>query len=217
MKLNDIPAVDRILKKEYIRHNAPIIELEKARTNDPFKILVATILSARTKDQTTAEASRRLFKRVKTPKDLKKVPLKDIEKLIFPVGFYKTKAQHLKELPGVLDKLFNGVIPKTIEELCQLPGVGRKTANLVTAVAFDRPGICVDVHVHRISNRLGLVKTKTPFDTEMKLRKILPVKYWKTWNTYLVSHGQTICKPINPDCSACPIREYCNRIGITAA
>lgn len=212
--LKKISAINRILKREYKTHYAPVIELEKARTKDPFKILIATILSARTKDLTTADACRRLFKIVKTPADLKKASLAKITKLIFPVGFYKTKAKHLKELPVVLDELFDGIIPGTIDNLCRLPGVGRKTANLVVAVAFDTPAICVDVHVHRISNRLGLVRTKDPHETEMALRKILPVKYWKAWNTYIVSYGQTVCKPIKPNCDACVIRKYCDRVGV---
>ena len=135
--------------------------------------------------------------------------MEQIEKLIYPVGFYHDKARHLKELPKVLKEKFGGVLPNTVEELCELPGVGRKTANLTVAVGFDLPAICVDVHVHRITNRLGLIKTKTPFETEMTLRKILPVKYWKTWNSHLVSFGQSRCAPRNPDCAGCPIARYC--------
>jgi endonuclease III len=190
------------------------VDLIKARTGDPFKILVATILSARTKDETTSDVSRRLFKVVRKPSDLRRMSVKKLEKLIFPIGFYRTKAKHLKQLPVVLDRLFNGTIPSTIDDLCKLPGVGRKTANLVVVMAFDRPAICVDVHVHRICNRLGLLKTKTPFETEMKLRKALPRKYWKTWNSILVSYGQTLCRPINPMCDKCSIYRYCSRIGV---
>ena len=215
MKISDIPAVNRILKREYARHEAPVVELTKARTDDPFQILVTTILSARTKDDTTAAVSARLFKMVKKPHDFDRLTLKQLEKLIFPIGFYHTKARRLKALAGELDRLFGGRIPETIEELVELPGVGRKVANLVRAVAFDKPAVCVDVHVHRICNRLGLIRTKDPFATEMALRNILPVRYWITWNSYLVSFGQTLCTPVGPRCSICPIHRYCSRVGVT--
>ena len=213
MTEKDIPAVDRALKKEFAAHASPIIELIEAQTHDPFCVLVGTILSARTKDQCTSGAVRRLFSRARgaffAPEDLERLSQKEIEKLIYPVGFYRDKARHLKELPRVLKEKFGGVLPNTVEELCELPGVGRKTANLTVAVGFDLPAICVDVHVHRICNRLALVNTKTPFDTEMALRKTLPVKYWKTWNSHLVSFGQTRCGPVRPKCDGCPIRRYC--------
>jgi endonuclease III len=214
MNISDIFAINRILSIEYNKRHAPIVELVKAQTDDPFKILIATILSARTKDETTAFAVSKLFKVVKKMEDLQKIPIKKLEKLIFPVGFYHTKARHLKLLPDAVEQKFGGKIPQTVEELCELPGVGRKTANLVVAVAFDKPAICVDVHVHRICNRLGLLKTKTPFDTEMTLRKILPKRIWKTWNSRLVSYGQTVCSPISPKCSICVIYKYCKRIGV---
>jgi endonuclease III len=157
---------------------------------------------------------RRLFAEAKgarfAPEDLERLSEKAIEKLIFPVGFYHDKARHLKALPKVLKERFGGVLPNTVEELCELPGVGRKTANLTVAVGFDLPAICVDVHVHRICNRLGLIKTKTPLETEMTLRRILPVRYWKTWNSHLVSFGQTRCAPLRPKCGGCPISRYCN-------
>ena len=210
MTIGNIAAVDRALKREFREHSAPIIELIEAQTHDPFAVLVGTILSARTKDACTAGAVRRLFAAGgNTAKGLEAMTEKKIEKLIYPVGFYHEKAKHLKELPRVLARKFGGALPKTVEELCELPGVGRKTANLTVAVGFDLPAICVDVHVHRICNRLGLVKTKTPLETEMTLRKILPVKYWKTWNSHLVSFGQTRCGPIRPRCEGCPIRKYC--------
>ena len=212
MTPQDIPAVNRLLKKEFKAHDAPIIELIQAQTHDPFCVLVGTILSARTKDACTAGAVRRLFAEMggtATPDALERIPVPQLEKLIFPVGFYRDKARHLHALPGVLREKFGGALPNTVEELCELPGVGRKTANLTVAVGFDLPAICVDVHVHRITNRLGLVRTKTPFDTEMALREILPVRYWKTWNSHLVSFGQTRCHPRNPDCAGCPIAPYC--------
>lgn len=217
MTVKDIPAVDRLLGKEFVAHPSPIIELIEAQTKDPFCVLVGTILSARTKDQCTSGAVKRLFAEkagaVFAPEDLDRLPQKRIEKLIFPVGFFRDKARHLKELPKVLREKFGGVLPNTVEELCELPGVGRKTANLTVAVGFDLPAICVDVHVHRICNRLGLIETKTPFETEMTLRRILPVKYWKTWNSHLVSFGQTRCAPLRPKCDGCPIRRYCNACG----
>ena len=220
MTIKDIAAVDKALKKEFKAHSAPIIELIEAQTHDPFCVLVGTILSARTKDACTAGAVKRLFaasKKVEkrnpfrfTPDDLRRLTVRQIEKLIFPVGFYHDKARHLKALPDVLDEKFGGVLPHTVEELCELPGVGRKTANLTVAGGFDLPAICVDVHVHRICNWLKLVKTSKPVETEMALRKILPVKYWKTWNSHLVSFGQTRCDPVRPKCDGCPIAKYCH-------
>ncbi len=213
MTTKDIPAVDRALKREFTAHASPIIELIEAQTHDPFCVLVGTILSARTKDQCTAGAVRRLFATAhgKTfgPGDLERLGEDEIAKLIYPVGFYRDKARHLKALPAVLKEKFSGVLPRTVEELCELPGVGRKTANLTVAVGFDLPAICVDVHVHRICNRLGLIRTKTPLETEMTLRKILPVRYWKTWNSHLVSFGQTRCAPLRPKCDGCPIARFC--------
>ena len=211
----DFAAIDRALKQEFKAHSAPIIELIEAQTHDPFCVLVGTILSSRTKDACTAGAVRRLFAyagEASQPvlmKALEKVPVARLEKIIYPVGFYHDKAKHLKALPKVLKEKFGGVLPKTVEELCELPGVGRKTANLTVAVGFDLSAICVDVHVHRINNWLGIVKTKTPLETEMKLREILPVRYWKTWNSHFVSFGQTRCDPVRPKCEGCPIARFC--------
>ena len=218
MTIKDTPAVDKALKKEFKAHAAPIIELIEAQTHDPFCVLVGTILSARTKDACTAGAVKRLFSaetqrrggKPFRPESLERLSVEEIEKLIYPVGFYHDKARHLKELPKVLKEKFGGVLPHTVEELCELPGVGRKTANLTVAVGFDLPAICVDVHVHRICNWLKLVKTSKPVETEMALRKILPVKYWKTWNSHLVSFGQTRCDPVRPKCDGCPIAKYCH-------
>ena len=218
MTIKDIPAVDKALKKEFKAHAAPIIELIEAQTHDPFCVLVGTILSARTKDACTAGAVKRLFSaetqrrggKPFRPESLERLSVEEIEKLIYPVGFYHDKARHLKELPKVLKEKFGGVLPHTVEELCELPGGGRKTANLTVAVGFDLPAICVDVHVHRICNWLKLVKTSKPVETEMALRKILPVKYWKTWNSHLVSFGQTRCDPVRPKCDGCPIAKYCH-------
>ncbi len=210
----DIAAVHRILKREYARYRMPVVELIEVQTKDPFKVLVATILSSRTRDETTAQAAARLFARVSKMSDLNTIPRKEILELIYPVGFYQNKATFLKKLPDEVDRLFNGRIPDTVEELINLPGVGRKTANLVVAVGFDKPAICVDVHVHRITNRLGYVHTKTPFDTEMALRQRLPVRYWRTLNSYLVSFGQHTCTPQRPRCSECPLKNMCPKIGV---
>ncbi len=210
MTIKEIPAVNRALKREFASNRAPVIDLVAVQTRDPFFVLVGTILSARTKDGCTAAACGRLFPRVKSPADLDAIPRDELEKLIYPVGFFRDKARHLKELPAVLQAKFNGVIPDTVDDLCELPGVGRKTANLVVALGFNKPAICVDVHVHRICNRLGVITTRTPYETEMTLRRILPRRYWITWNSYLVSFGQTRCRPRNPLCGGCPLRSLCD-------
>jgi endonuclease III len=210
----DINAVYRILKKEFAKNRVPVVELIEMQTKDPFKILLATILSARTKDATTAAAAARLFEKAGTPAGLEQLSIREIELLIFPVGFYHDKARHLKQLPGALYTLFGGAIPSTVEELTQLPGVGRKTANLVVAVAFNKPAVCVDIHVHRIFNRLGFLVSRTPLETEMTLRKSFPVKYWTTFNSYFVSFGQHTCFPLNPCCDRCPVYRYCGRVGV---
>lgn len=209
MKVSELRFVVPLLRREFESRRAPIMELVAAQTGDPFAILLGTILSARTKDTCTAGAIRRLLAVADTPEKLAATPLEEIEKLIYPVGFFRMKAQHLKELPGVLAERFGGKLPETVEELCELPGVGRKTANLVVALGFQKPAICVDVHVHRISNRLGLVKTATPFETEMELRRVMPEKYWMTWNSYIVAFGQSRCFPRNPRCEGCPISKWC--------
>ena len=212
--MTDIGKVYDILKKEVINYNVPVVNIIQVQTKDPFKVLITTILSARTKDEVTYLAAKKLFSKIKNIKDLEKISKKDIEKLIYPVGFYTTKAKNLKLLPKILKKEFNNIIPNTVEELIKLPGVGRKTANLVVTIAFDKHAICVDTHVHRIMNRLGYIKTKTPHETEMRLRKKLPKKYSKTINSILVAFGQNTCKPISPFCSKCPVYNECKRINI---
>lgn len=210
----DIDVAYRTLQREFSRHVMPVVDLINVHTRDPFKVLLSTILSARTRDETTAAASRRLFEKVRTPADLSRLSVEQIDRLIYPVGFHEQKARNLKRLPEMLDQLFGGHLPETVEELVELPGVGRKTANLVVAVGFDKPAICVDVHVHRIFNRLGYVRTKTPFETEMALREKLPVRYWTTINSYMVSFGQHTCKPTNPRCDICPVYDQCARVGV---
>lgn len=215
IKIVKIDKIYKILKEEVRKYKVPIVDLIQIQTEDPHKVLIATILSARTKDETTANVCKKLFSKVSKIQDLEKLRLEEIEKLIFPAGFYKTKARHLKKLPLVLKEKFNNKLPETVEELIELPGVGRKTANLVVAVAFKKPGMCVDTHVHRIMNRLGYIKTKTPFESEMELRKKLPLKYWEKINKVLVAFGQYLCRPISPYCSKCPVYEYCKRVNVT--
>ncbi|HPV14860.1 MAG TPA: endonuclease III [Candidatus Cloacimonadota bacterium] len=210
----DIDAVMEQLDIHYHTVKTPIVDLIQVKTKDPFKVMVATILSARTKDETTSKVSEELFKVVKNHHDLRKISYDDLNQLIWQVGFHNTKAKHLKELPDVLDKEFGGKVPSEIDDLLKLPGVGRKTANLVRVVAFQLPAICVDVHVHRISNRWGYIKTKTPLESEMALRKKLPEKHWLNYNSHLVAFGQNLCTPRKPKCSECPIYQYCKRVGV---
>jgi len=213
----NINLIYKILKKELKGYTIPLAEQVHVKRKEPFFVLIATILSARTKDTTTASACDRLFLKVKSFSDLEKISLKDLEKLIYPVGFYSTKAVHLKKLPIEMKKLFNNKIPSEIDDLLKLPGVGRKTANLVRSVAFNKPAICVDIHVFRITNRIGIVKTNTPEKTEMELRKILPKKYWSDTNYLFVILGQNICLPIKPKCKTCPINKYCLKINVNSS
>lgn len=208
----DIDGIFDILRIETKKYQVPVVDLISVQTGSVFKVLVATILSARTNDKTTAEASSRLFNKVSTLEDLSKLSEKEIEEIIFPVGFYKNKAKYLKDLPGEVYRLYGGVIPDTIDELVKLPGVGRKTANLVLVQGFNKPAICVDVHVHRIMNRLGYIRTKNPLETEFRLRKKLSKKYWIEVNTFFVMLGQYICRPISPKCTECPISEKCRKL-----
>ncbi len=209
----NIDKIYKILQEQFSLYPAPVVDLIEIQTKDPFKILVTTMLSARTKDKTTSEVAHRLFETINKPEDFDTFTLGEIEKLIFPVGFFHNKAKYLKALPIALKK-FNNKVPDEIDDLIKLPGVGRKTANLVRAVAFKKPAICVDVHVHRISNRLGYIKTKIPFETEMVLRSKLPSKYWLNFNSYLVAFGQNHCTPRNPKCSNCKIYDECERVGV---
>ena len=177
--------------------------------HDPFKVLICCILSLRTNDKTTYPCSVRMLELGQTPQDFLKVEEDTLVKAIYPVGFYKNKAGQILDISKELVEKHNGKVPQSIDELVKFKGVGRKTANLVMAKGFGIPAICVDVHVHRISNRLGWVKTNTPDETEMALRKLLPEKYWLDINTILVTFGQNICKPQRPLCDKCPVKEYC--------
>ncbi len=202
------------IRKEYVKWREPVVTRLAKRRRDPYKVLVSCILSLRTKDEVTKEATKRLFERADNPQKMLELDEKEIAKLIYPVGFYNTKARTIKEISRILVERYNGKVPDTMEELLKLKGVGRKTANLVLVEGFDKPGICVDTHVHRICNRLGWVKTKTPNETERKLREILPEKYWKEINRWFVAFGKTICKPISPHCSLCPVNDLCPKVGV---
>ncbi len=184
------------------------------KNRDPFKVLISCILSLRTKDKTTGEASERLFKLATDIESLSKLTVKKIEKAIYPVGFYKVKAGRIKELCRVIINNYDSKVPDDLDELLKLKGVGRKTANLVLTLGYKKAGICVDTHVHRITNRWGYVKTKTPEQTEFALRTILPPKYWLDINGLLVAFGQNICKPISPICSKCGIERFCKKVGV---
>ncbi len=192
----------------------PVVTLIAETEHDPFKVLVSTILSARTKDDATAAATRRLFEAASTPEEIGALPAAELERLIFPVGFYRTKAKNLRLAMGVLLDRFGGEVPQTVAELIELPGVGRKTANLVVTEGFRRPGICVDTHVHRITNLWGYVDTRNPLETEMALRVKLPRSQWIGLNKTLVSFGQKLCVPVSPWCSRCPVEEWCPKLGV---
>ena len=210
----DIDFILETLEKEVSGYAVPIVDLIAVQTKDPFKILAATILSARTKDETTAGASARLFKRASDADGLSRLSEDEIAKLIYPVGFYKNKARYLAKLPEAL-QAFGGRVPDDIDSLVTLPGVGRKTANLVVCIAFGKPAICVDTHVHRIMNIWGYVDTKTPLKTEKALRDKLPEKHWLRVNSILVAFGQGTCRPVGPHCDSCVIQEFCPQIGVT--
>ena len=214
MRDSDIHAVVSEVKKTIRRWKEPVLGVVARETRDPFRILIACVLSLRTKDQTTAEASQRLFGLADTPERMSRLSSRTIEKAIYPVGFYKNKAKQIRGICQSLLRDFGGRVPHTIEELLTLKGVGRKTANLVVTVGYRKPGICVDIHVHRISNRWGYVQTKNPEETERALRQKLPAKYWITFNDWLVPFGQHLCRPVSPFCSQCPVSQYCKRIGV---
>jgi endonuclease III len=216
MKDKDIHAMIRLLERELEQYGLPPVSaMAEEAIVDPFKILISTIISARTKDEVTGPATERLFVLAASPAAMSTLPEEKIEKAIFPAGFYHTKAKAIRKASKELMERFGSRVPDTIEELLTLPGVGRKTANLVMTLAHNKAGICVDTHVHRITNRWGYVKTKTPHETEQALRAKLPKKHWIAINTILVMHGQNICKPISPLCSRCPVSTCCARIGVT--
>ena len=203
----------RKLKKEVRKFRTPSVTVI-AKKNDPFAVLVSCIISLRTRDEVTELASARLFTLAKLPAELLKLSNDKIEKAIYPAAFFRKKTKSLKDLCQVLVKEYSGKVPDKLEELLKLKGVGRKTANLTLILGHNKPGICVDIHVHRISNRWGYVKTKSPDETEMVLREILPKRFWKGYNDLLVSFGQNLCKPVSPYCGSCPIEDQCPKIGV---
>jgi endonuclease III len=206
----------RALKRAITGMELPAVEkISESQQEDPFQILIATLLSARTQDATTHAASTRLFARARTPRAMARLTVREIEKLIYPVGFYRTKAEHVKACCEMLVSRFGGRVPATLDELVMLPGVGRKTANLVLILAFrSRENICVDTHVHRISNRLGWVRTSLPEETEQALYTVADRRWWPLINLYLVTWGQNVCRPIHPRCRDCAIAADCPRIGV---
>lgn len=205
--------IDKIvsLLKDAKQPQSEFVKLMDSFKN-PYLVLIACILSLRTNDKTTYPATLRMLELAKTPKEMKNVSQEKLAKAIYPVGFYENKANQIIELSKTIDEELNGQVPDEIEDLIKFKGVGRKTANLVLSLGFNKPAICVDVHVHRIFNRLGYIKTKTPEETEFALREKLPQKYWIDINTLLVTHGQNVCKPIKPKCLECPIAGYCAKI-----
>jgi endonuclease-3 len=192
----------------------PAVTIVSQRLGDPFKVLVSCILSLRTQDRVTAAASERLFSRAGSPASMLELPEEEIAALIYPVGFYRTKAAQIREICRNLVEHHDGRVPDEIEDLLAFKGVGRKTANLVVTLGFGKPGICVDTHVHRICNRWGYVRTKTPEETEFALRAKLPREYWLVINDYLVAFGQNQCTPVSPRCSSCCLAGYCERVGV---
>jgi endonuclease-3 len=215
VKDRDIHSAIKILRREVPKWETPIVTLMAETYQSPFRVLISCILSLRTQDATTAKASHRLFALADSPETMLKLTAKKMEKLIYPVGFYRTKAKNILEICQTLIDRYAGQVPDSIDELLKFRGVGRKTANLVVTLGYHKPGICVDTHVHRISNRWGYVKTATPEKTEFALRDKLPKKYWIEFNDLLVSFGQHLCRPISPVCSQCPIAQYCNRVGVS--
>ena len=204
----------RILKK-HLKDDVPVVtRIAQQEQKDPFLILVGTLLSLRTRDELTEKVMERLVQKAKTPEELLRIPIGELQKLIYPVGFYRNKSRTLLNVSRIISDDYHGRVPDSIDELLTIKGIGRKTANLVVSEAYGKPGICVDTHVHRISNRIGAVTTKNPHQTEEALRKILPKEYWIIYNTLLVTFGKRICSPVSPYCTQCPIVKLCARKGV---
>jgi endonuclease III len=201
--------------KQAFEDDVPVVtKIARAEKRDPYLVLVGTLLSLRTKDELTEKVMARLTEEVRTPEEMLAIPIERLQKLIYPVGFYKNKSITLKNVSEIIINEYGGKVPDTIDELLKLKGIGRKTANLVITEGYNKPGICVDTHVHRISNRIGIVKTKNPHQTEEVLRAVLPKKYWIIYNTLLVTFGKKICTPISPRCSTCPIAHLSKKISV---
>jgi len=213
----DIHAVIRILREEYRFWKTPAVTIVAQCDHSPFKVLVSCIISLRTKDEVTAQASMRLFERAATPYAMQSLPVDEVAGLIYPAGFYRNKALQIVEISKRLMAEYGGMVPDDIDELLKFKGVGRKTANLVVTLGFGKPGICVDTHVHRICNRWGYVSTKTADETEAVLRKILPAEHWIEINDLLVAFGQNQCHPVSPRCSVCRLAAMCAKVGVGAS
>lgn len=212
--VTEIDRIVRTLTRTSRRWNATAVGAVAEASRDPFQILISCLISLRTKDEVTAEASARLFHLARTVRAVASLPTATIARAIYPAGFYRMKARTIRDICRTLLEHHRGEVPNTLEGLLSLKGVGRKTANLVLTVGFGKPGICVDTHVHRISNRLGIVETKTPEETEFALRRVLPRRHWIPYNDLLVSFGRNVCKPISPICSTCPANGLCPRIDV---
>jgi endonuclease-3 len=210
-----IDRIIRLLRRTQRDWDPTAVETLARRTRDPFRVLISCLISLRTKDEVTGEASARLFRLARTPQAIAGLPAARIADVIYPAGFYRTKARTIRDLSRTLLERHDGRVPDDLDSLLALKGVGRKTANLVITLGYGKPGICVDTHVHRINNRLGIVQTKTPEQTEFALRKTLPRRYWISYNDLLVRFGQNICAPVSPLCSRCPVSDLCPRMGVT--
>jgi endonuclease-3 len=220
---SDVPVVSRIAanskraKRDEGGDSASLLvegALSPNKRPDPFLVLIGCLLSLRTKDETTDKAMERLMERARTPEELLSIPTEEVERIIYPVGFYKVKSRLIKEISRTVIEKYHNAVPDTLDELLTIKGIGRKTANIVITEGFGLLGVAVDTHVHRISNRFGAVKTKTPDETEMRLREILPREYWREYNPLLVTHGRRTCNPISPWCSKCPVFNLCGRVGV---
>ena len=205
----------RLLEQELVKRELPIVTKLAEEHRDPFEILISTLLSLRTKDEVTAVATERLFSLASTPAEMLRLSEAEIQRAIYPVGFYRNKAETIRHVCRELIERFQSRVPDSIEELLTLKGVGRKTANLVVSLGFRGAGLCVDTHVHRISNRMGYVRTRNPEETEFALRAKLPPEHWSRYNTLLVAFGRNTCRPVSPLCSHCPMETYCDRVGVT--
>jgi len=212
--VSDINRIVRTLLRTSREWSPTAVGLVAENSRDPFRILISCLISLRTKDEVTGEASARLFRLATTPREMAALSAAAIAQAIYPAGFYRTKAATIRDICRTLLERYDGNVPDTLENLLALKGVGRKTANLVLTIGFGKPGICVDTHVHRISNRLGFVKTKTPEQTEFALRALLPRRYWIPYNDLLVTFGQNVCKPVSPLCSMCPVKNSCPQIAV---
>ncbi len=212
--MKNLIKIIQLLAKEAGYHGKPAITQIKIEGGKPFEVLVSCIMSLRTKDETTYPTANKLFKRARTPQKIANMPLPELKKIIRPVNYYKTKAERIKKIAQIILKKYKGKVPDDFDKLMEFKGVGRKTANIVMVYGFGKLGIAVDIHVHRISNRLGWVKTKAPEKTEFALRKLIPEKYWLIINEILVRHGQNICNPISPWCSKCPVKKLCPKNGV---